>query len=467
MGTTQSKRWPYFCMVAVGVLISTMDSSMINVALPSIMRSFSTSLAVGQLIVLVYLSVITSTLVLWGHLSDIFGKGKVYLFGVLIFAVAASGSSIAATFPQLVVMRCIQGVGAAMMMSSGPAIIKMVFPPNQLGRGLGLVGLATSCGLMSGPVISGLLIRHFSWRWVFLVTLPLSLSVYILGHFYLGLDKDEKCLAAKRAYDWVGFALWATAVLLFIVLISSYEVMGSKMIGLNLFCLVSVIGLFSRYERHVPHPLLPYVLFQRRYFATASITAALSFTVLFMVILLMPFYLDYVLHLPADRIGLLMLTLPSSLVIVSPAAGWIYDHIGARLPATLGLGISCFSILTMTGLHEETPIIAIVLALSALGAGQALFLSPNSASILAKVEERYIGVASGILATARNLGMLIGAGLSGAFFSYVFAFLSGGRNLHGFQVSDVPEFLSALHWTFSLAAALSLAGCLISALRDS
>jgi MFS family permease len=162
-----------------------------------------------------------------------------------------------------------------------------------------------------------------------------------------------------------------------------------------------------------------------------------------------------------------MLTLPSSLVIVSPAAGWIYDHIGARLPTTLGLGISCLAILTMTGLHDETSIAAIVASLSVLGAGQALFLSPNSASILAKVEENYVGVASGILATARNLGMLIGAGLSGTVFSFVFSLLSGGRNLHGFQASDVPEFLLALHWTFFLAVVLSLSGCLLSAFRDS
>ncbi len=341
MGTTHSRRWPYFYMVAVGVLISTMDSSMINVALPSIMRSFSTSLAVSQLIVLVYLSVITITLVLWGHLSDSYGRGKIYLFGVLTFAVAAVGSSIAASFPQLVVMRGLQGVGAAMMMSSGPAIIKMVFPPEQLGRGFRLVGLATSCGLMSGPVISGLLIRYFSWRGVFLVTLPLSLSVYIVGHFYLGLDRDEKSLLVKRKFDWAGFVLWGAAIFLFILLISFYEIMGTKLIIFCSISLVSATGLFCLYERQVQQPLLPYTLFQRRYFATASITAALSFAVLFMVILLIPFYLDYVLQLPADRIGLVMLTLPSSLVIVSPAAGWIYDHIGARLPTTLGLGISC------------------------------------------------------------------------------------------------------------------------------
>lgn len=466
MAAMQPRQWPYFFMVSVGVLISTMDSSMINVALPSIMRSFSASLATTQLIVLAYLSTITITLVLWGHLADILGKGRIYLLGILIFAVASIGCSLAASSVQLVSIRCVQGAGAAMMMSSGPAIIKSVFPPEQIGRGLGLVGLATSIGLMSGPVISGLIIQHFSWRAVFLVTLPLSLSVYVVGRFKIGLVKSPDARHFKHTFDWLGFSLWAAAIALFIAVISFHALMSGAVIAGVSFCLVAVIGTFCLHERRAIQPLLPYALFRRRYFATASVTSTLSFTVLFMVILLLPFYLDYVVTLPADRIGLVMLALPSSLVVVSPFAGWLYDHIGARLPTTLGLAVCCLATAKMTMLHAETSIASIVISLAVLGAGQALFLSPNSASVLARVEERFVGIASGILATARNVGMLLGVGVAGAVFSGVFASLSSGRTLGGFQAADVPHFLSALHWTFWLAAALSLAGCLLSAFRN-
>ncbi len=466
MAVMQPSRWPYFYMVSVGVLISTMDSSMINVALPSIMRSFSASFAVTQLVVLAYLSTITITLVLWGHLADIHGRERIYLLGILTFALATIGCSLAASGAQLISIRCVQGAGAAMMMSSGPAIIKSVFPPGQIGRGLGLVGLATSAGLMSGPVISGLMIQHFSWRAVFLVTLPLSLSVYGVGRFMVGLALNSDTRHNKREFDWLGFILWAAAIALFILVISFNGIMSGALIaGLSL-CMVSVIGAFCLHERRAIKPLLPYALFQRRYFATASVTSALSFTVLFMVILLIPFYLDYVMMLAADKIGLVMLALPSSLVIVSPVAGWLYDHIGARLPTTLGLAVSCLAIVEMTGLHAETSITSVVSSLAVLGAGQALFLSPNSASVLARVEERYVGIASGILATARNLGMLLGVGVAGTVFSFVFTLLSSGKTLRGLEASDIPHFLSALHWTFWLAAALSLTGCLLSALRD-
>ena len=215
-------------MVAAGVLISTMDSSMINVALPSIMRSFSTSLPATELVVLVYLSTITITLVVWGHLADIYGRGRTFLLGILIFSGAALGCSFAGSLAQLVVMRSIQGVGAAMMMSSGPAIIKMIFPPDQLGRGLGLVGLATSCGLMSGPVVSGLLIQYFSWRGIFLVTLPFSLAMFVVGRFLLQLNQEEPATRLNRRYDWKGFLLWAVAILLFVGLISFYELMSVR-----------------------------------------------------------------------------------------------------------------------------------------------------------------------------------------------------------------------------------------------
>ena len=454
-------------MVAAGVLISTMDSSMINVALPSIMRSFSTSLPATQLVVLVYLSTITITLVVWGHLADIYGRGKTFLLGILVFAGAALGCSFAGSLAQLVALRSIQGAGAAMMMSSGPAIIKMVFPPDQLGRGLGLVGLATSFGLMSGPVISGLLIQYFSWRGIFLVTLPFSLSMFVIGRFLLRLNQEKLAARLNRSYDWKGFFLWAVAILLFVGLISFYELMSFQIIVLILVCLVLVLIAFVLLERHVQDPLLPCILFRRRYFSTASITAALSFTVLFIVILLIPFYLDYILKLPADRIGLVMLALPSSLVIVSPLAGWLYDHIGARILTTSGLAVCSLAIFSMARFDSETPIIEILVKLSLLGAGQAIFLSPNSASILSRVEERYTGIASGILATARNLGMLVGVGLSGCVFSLFFARYSGGGNLHAFQAEHIPFFLLALHWTFYLAASLSAAGCFLSSLRNS
>jgi MFS family permease len=154
---------------------------MVNVALPTIMRSFATTLAQTEWVALIYLLTITVTLLVWGSLSDRYGKGKMYLLGMLVFSIGSVACYLAPSLSMLIFCRFVQASGASMMMSSGPAIIKMVFPAHQLGRALGLIGLATSIGLMSGPMISGLLIHYFSWRFLFLVTVPVSLTCFGLG----------------------------------------------------------------------------------------------------------------------------------------------------------------------------------------------------------------------------------------------------------------------------------------------
>lgn len=461
----ESRRWLYFILVATGVLLSTMDSSMINVALPSIMRSYSASLAVTELVVLAYLSTITIFLVFCGHLSDIWGRGQVYLKGMLIFAGASFGCYFSVTLGQLILFRCVQGVGAAMMMSAGPAIIKMVFPADQLGRGLGLIGLSTSCGLMSGPVVSGFLIQYYSWRLIFLVTLPISLSMCIIGHLCLLSRLQNAVERQKRVFDWQGFAIWGALIILFVASVSSTESMTllQYVFAGTLFC--SLLAFFFRIERQAREPIIPFALFRERYFSTAVITAGLSFAILFVILLLIPFYLDYVLQLSADRIGLIMFAVPGTLVIVSPLSGWLYDRMGARLLTTFGLAVCCLAILSMLNLDADSCVFGIAARLALLGAGQAIFLSPNSASVLAKVSEKYTGVAAGILATARNLGMLLGVGLSGLIFSIFFSISSGG-SLHSFQPDQMPVFMLSLHWTFVIAAAIAAMGSMLSSLRE-
>lgn len=462
----QSKRWLCFCMVATGVLLSTMDSSMINVALPSIMRSFSSSLPLSQLVVLVYLATVTASLVLWGYVADTWGKGVLYLRGMLIFSGGSLSCSLAGSLTQLIILRCVQGIGAAMMMSSGPALIRMVFPVNQLGSRLGLIGLATSCGLMCGPVVSGLVIRYFSWRGIFLISLPLSLMMLVLGYYSLLPCLVEPKGVKGKSYDWCGFFLWGALVVLFVGLVSLHEILNSGQLLIIIASFVAFFFLFLWYERRITDPLFPFELFHEKYFSIATVTASLSFAVLFIVLLLVPFYLDYILRMPAERIGLLMLAVPSTLVIVSPLSGWLFDRIGARVLTTFGLGVSCLASLSMIGLQATTDDIEIAMKLSLLGAGQAIFLSPNSASILSQVDEKYTGLASGVLATARNLGMLIGAGLSGLAFSLLFSISSGGASLKSFEIAQSAAFLSALHWTLGLAAFIAGMACIISSMRS-
>ena len=453
-------------MVAVGVFLSTMDSSMINVALPSIMRSFGTTLPRTEWVVLIYLLTITVSLLFWGRVGDQFGKGSVYLTGMFVFSIGSMACYLSATLAQLIFFRFLQATGAAMMMATGPAIIKKVFPIGQLGMALGLVGIATSIGLMTGPVISGILIHSYSWRAIFLVTVPVSLTVFLAGWFYvkprLGESKREK---STLSFDWYGMVLWTGMLTLLVLLTTHYRGVSGRVLVAEGIAFFLFLLLFVKIESRHQVPLLPLALLRNRSFFIAIFCAALSFTVLFVVLILMPFYLDYVLGLPARQIGFVMMAVPIAVFIVSPLSGYYYDRIGARFLTTAGLSIVALGLLSLCFLAADSSPFAVAWRLAVLGCGQALFLSPNSATVLDSVGHDQAGVSSGMLATARNLGMLFGVSLAGLLFGMIFFQLSGGLDLKEYGPDQVQNFISALQLTFAFTAVLSVGGAILSALR--
>jgi len=443
--------------------MSTLDSSMVNIALPSIMRDFDSSLKDTEWVVMSYLLTITATLLFWGHLSDRIGRGRIYSTGMLIFGGGSLACAYAPALSILILSRFLQALGAAMMMATGPAIIKETFPPEQLGRSLGLIGMSVSLGLMSGPSIGGLLLGLYSWRALFFITVPLALLFAFLGTRILPGPKRR----FSAPLDWLGALAWATALSFFSLAITHATAADWSMAKLLLASGAGLAALlcFLKLEATVPHPLLAMHLFRKRHFSTAIASAILSFMVLFAVILLTPFHLDLVLGLPPARIGLVMLAIPASILVVSPLAGWLSDSAGARIPSTLGLAISTSGVLLLSGINAETSPLRIAGLLMLLGFGQAMFLSPNSASVLSQTEPNETGAASALLATARNLGMLLGIAQAALIFSLCFRKITGGLDLKDFTPEHTASFLRALHWTLAGAGITGLAGVTISWLR--
>ncbi|MFH2122951.1 MAG: MFS transporter [Pseudomonadota bacterium] len=462
------KPWPFFGMVAIGVFLATMDSSMVNVALPTIMRSFTTTLAQTEWVALIYLLTITTTLLIWGRLSDRLGKGKMYLLGMLVFSIGSVACYLASSLSMLIFCRFIQACGASMMMSSGPAIIKMVFPLHQLGRALGLVGIATSIGLMSGPVVSGFLIQFFSWRFLFLVTVPVSAICFAVGWYWLLplISSPSAVNLTTTHFDWPGLLVWTLLLTLAVLATTHHGVVSGGIVAAGSLGFCLLLFFFKIIEQRAAEPLLPLLLFKDRYYAIGMICAALSFVVLFVVLLLIPFYLDYVLRFPVKRIGLVMMSVPLTVFVVSPLSGWLYDRIGARFLTTAGLALCCFALVFLCFLDEHSMAMDVAWRLALLGAGQALFLSPNTASVLATVDSRHIGITSGMLATARNLGMLIGVTLAGLVFREVFSFLSGGLDVKDFTAVHTAAFIRSLQISFGLTAAVAMVGVLLSGRRQ-
>ncbi len=460
--------WLFLLMVMGGVFISTMDSGMVNIALPTIMRSFSVGLERTNLVVVVYLLTITATLVFWGKISDRYGKGKVYLLGVLVFSFGSVGCAFSSSFERLLLSRLIQGIGASMMMSSGPAIIKAVFPADNLGRSLGLVGIATASGLMSGPLVSGLLLTYFSWQSIFLVTVPFStliclLAVLLLKHLPVIDEEPEKM------FDWKGSCCWALLVIVLIVLLNRlpYPYHSGNIFGGLLFA--ALLWFFIRVEKRGENPIIPIALVKLNYYVIAVVTSTISFGALFVVLILVPFYLKYVLQASVDKIGFVIMALPVTLIVVSPLSGVLYDKIGGRFLTTAGLVLCTGVLFSMAFLSADSSLWTVAGNLALLGAGQSVFLTPNSASVLSRVSDRYAGITAGILATARNFGMVVGTTLATILFTFFLSYYGEGLKLeqYGATVMHQASFLLALKTTFMITAAVLLAGSLLSYQRRS
>ena len=461
--SSPANKWPTFLIVATGVFMSTLDSSMVNIALPFIMKEFHSSLNDTQWVVMIYLLTVTASLLFWGHLSDRLGRGKIYTSGLLIFGLSSQACAYAPVLTFLVAARFCQALGAAMMMAAGPAIIKETFPKEQLGRGLGLIGMAVSLGLMSGPSLGGFLLELASWRVLFFITVPLGLAFAFLAIRIL----PGPARHYTTPLDWLGSLTWAIALVLLCLTLSHASSPGWSAIRLLLTGTAGAgaLGFFIAIESRLPHPLLSMQLFRNRHFSLAIASAVLSFMTLFAVILLTPFHLDRVLGLPPSRIGLVMMAIPCSIMVVSPLAGWLSDYVGARFISTLGLSISTLGTVLLTTIQAATPPLVIAGQLMLLGLGQALFLSPNSASVLSHVEASKAGAASALLATARNLGMLLGIAQAALIFSLSFRGLTGGLDLRDFRPEHTAAFLTALHAALLGAALTGLLGTAASWLR--
>ena len=267
------------------------------------------------------------------------------------------------------------------------------------------------------------------------------------------------------AFDWPWLILWSFLVL--------FLVGGSTMIQtLPLASQVSgavatavLLFLFLLRQRQALSPLLPLDILASPRYGLALLAAAISFAVLFVVLILIPFYLHHIKELSPRSLGLMMMSVPAAVFVIAPLGGALHDRIGARLPATLGLLVCSLALFLLTRLSAVTPLIQVVLPLMLLGCGQALFLSPNSASVLGHAAPEQGGIMSGLLATARNLGMLCGTALAGLLFGGFFAYYSGGLDVRDYQPAQVENFVRALRLTFGLTGGLSMLGALVYGIR--
>jgi len=461
----RTQNWFVFLMVAIGIFMATLDGSIVNIALPSIMADFEVELATIQWVVMIYLLTVTSLLLSFGRLSDIRGRRIVYSSGLFLFSLGSLFCGMAPSAHWLIVSRFFQGLGAAMTMACTPALIVDTFPEAERGRALGMMGSVVASGLTAGPVLGGLLIHYFSWRAIFYINIPIGFLT-AAGVFFL-LRGGKADITRPETFDWPGAAILTVllgSLLMAITHAYDWGYFAPPTLLLLAICILAAACLLF-VETQVRHPILSRSLFAIRLFSLPIVAAVILFVCLFSLVFLMPFYLIHPRGYPVNTVGGIMASIFVALFVVSPFSGALFDRIGSRLLCTLAMALIACSLFSLSFLPAKASFFSIIWRLSLAGIGTAVFLPPNSAAAFSAVAPENRGVASATVAAARNLGMVLGVAIAGAIFNSVFYNLSNGMSLKEYHPLLENIFMDSFHFVMRGGGIIAILGMIISFLR--
>lgn len=414
------RKWWIFLAVGVGAFMSAMSGSTVNIVLPIITREFGSDIATIEWVITIYLLVVSGMLLSFGRLGDLRGHKLVYVSG---FAIFIANSPLCAWSPNviaLITFRALQALGGAMIFSNSAAILTKSFPAAQRGQALGLQATMTYLGLTVGPSLGGWLTSQFGWRSTFYINIPFGLIALLLSLRFIPNDAPS---ANAERFDLIGAATFIAGLILLLLGLNQGHAWGwTSPIILALLALGALtLGAFVFIESRVPHPMLDLHLFERRLFSASTASALLNYVCIYSVTFLMPFYLIQGRALSAADAGMLMTAQPLVMAIAAPLSGTLSDRIGARVPGTLGMAILSLGLFLLSRLGAASPRSEIALALAVVGLGTGIFISPNSSALMGSAPRHRQGIAAGILATARSVGMVFGVGLAGAIFATILA----------------------------------------------
>lgn len=446
-----SNKWWVLASVACGTFMATLDSSIVNIALPTLTKELAADLFQIKWIVIVYLYVISSLLLPFGRISDDYGRKRIFQIGYLIFIIGSALCGLAPSLSWLIFFRALQASGAAMLMVNGPAIITYSFSAKQRGAALGTMAMVVSAGLISGPSIGGFLITEFGWRSIFWLNLPTGLVGAYLVQKHVRQDFPKPLL--PTSFDWAG-AILQMAILICLILIFDPPQTSIVFHPGILIIITLILGItFVWNETRVKAPLFDLSLLKIKTFWTANLASFLTFVSFSSVSVMMPFFLEEAMGMTPNKAGLFMTAIPLTIFIIAPISGRLSDRMGGKELSFAGGLIAALGLLTMAGVLGQgiqkniTPLM-IILALSSMGLSMGLFQSPNNNAIMSSVPSEKLGAASAFLAMIRNLGFVIGTGLSTGLFSW------------RFRVSN--DFIQSIHFVHLIAAIISIAAMIAS-----
>lgn len=460
-----NNKWKILMVILVGSFMTTLDINIVNVALPKMSVSLSVGINSIQWVVTSYLIVVSSLVLVFGRISDIIGKKKVYQKGFIVFSIGSLFCALSTNMTLLIIARIIQGVGASMMMSCNFGIIAMCFSKNERGRAIGILGAVVAIGTMTGPPLGGFMVSMFKWQSIFIINVPIGIVAYFLG---VKLIPKEDKKSNNEFFDIKGAILFATSIITLFYALSSGETMGfnSPLIICSFLLFILSFLSFILIETHVKTPMVDFKLFRNKLFSAGIFCAFISYSVIYFTNIIQPFYLQHILKMPPERAGLIMTVYPVTAAIVSPISGYLSDKIGYKFPSLIGLSATCLGIYSMSFLTINSSYLGIILTMCLLGSGYGMFQSPNSAAVMSCVPSDKLGIAGSMNSLTRNLGMTFGISVSTTIF-YSLIKLKIGHTIIGTVTANSYTFVYAMRFVYIIGAIIAIPGIVVACFRKS
>jgi len=399
--------WPIVLTAATGLFLSTLDTGIINVALPTLDRTFHVSISTGSWTVTLYLLLLSITIVLFGRTSDRIGRVKVFSLGLAVFGIASILCGASMTISQLIVFRGIQGIGAAMLQATATAIITTAISENRRGAALGTLGMMLGLGPVLGPSVGGILLSFVGWRWIFWINVPICM----LG--LLGCSRLPKAGSGHRrrtSLDVTGNVLLGLAIIGLLSGLSANSFTSSLPFGRVLSFCVSAAALvgYSVHESRISEPIVNLSLLRTRYFVVPIFAVTVLGLATAVVFIVPPYFLEQVSKIPPWEAGLVNLAAPLGLVIMSKISGKRIGRYGTTRLMGAGLSIMFVSLMALCAIQSNWSVPPLVGLLLVYGIGAGIFVPPNLSAIMGTVSQDAQGTIGAVQRMVQNIGIAVG-----------------------------------------------------------
>ncbi len=408
-------KWWAYVAIAIGMFLTVMDQSGVNIALPRIAEHFGADIPTAQWITLSYVLSTSAMLMPMGRVSDIIGRKRVYIMGFLVFMSAAALGGTAQALPVLVGAKIIQGIGSAGIQANGMAMITEVFPERERGKALGLYMTVIGTGSVSGPIVGGLLVSGLGWRSVFFAAIPVGLLATAAALAILQTAVSARGAGGHRLrFDWPGASISSAGLVSFLLAMTNAHRLGwtSAPVLAGFGAAAALLVAFLWWERRATDPMLEMGFFRDRVFSLGVMARFLSFLGGSCVYFLMPFYLIQGLGYPANLAGLMLVPSSLCMAVIGPISGRLSDRLGTRWLAVLGMALSASAMFAFSRLHTNSSPAHVVMGMVLSGCGMGIFSSPNTSAIMSSLGRERYGIVSAFLNLTRTSANVTGVALA-------------------------------------------------------